>query len=310
MPEDIVSIVWAGGKAENVLKAAARGHISELMPYSRGYTLWVFLQTILDLKSAGSCPEFMFSKNKCVYDPFQNIVLWYYFNCSNESWISTLIFYHWLKSAGSQLLSILFSFTRLNYFKSSVVDCSHFKVGGKRDSGGRGKSNIEVSSENETSKTFCCSVAFVNLAVYIFSVGWSLLCIWFASKTTSPFPHSICDVSQVMLHVPSRWGEMKADAHEVCTYIGLTNVLDCTVPLLHNPIWLLAKFWSNKYYKLWHVFVTVNILTDQCYMALVSVWCCKMSMSYMDQWTCLLVELWFSVQCALSLNNVQVTHFF
>lgn len=67
MPEDIVYIVGAGGKAENILKAAARGRISQLMWFSRGYTFYFTLyERVSDLKSAGSWPESRFSQKECV----------------------------------------------------------------------------------------------------------------------------------------------------------------------------------------------------------------------------------------------------
>lgn len=87
---------------------------------------------------------------------------------------------------------VALSCNSLNTFKCSIVCCSHFKVGGKRDTGGRGKGNIEVSSENETSEMFCCSVAFVNFAVFLFSVDWSLLSYPICFQNHFPFPHSIC----------------------------------------------------------------------------------------------------------------------
>lgn len=82
---------------------------------------------------------------------------------------------------------VALSCNSLNTFKCSIVCCSHFKVGGKRDTGGRGKGNIEVSSENETSEMFCCSVAFVNFAVFLFSVDWSLLSYLICFQNHFPF---------------------------------------------------------------------------------------------------------------------------
>lgn len=139
-----------------------------------------FLETFSDLKSAGSCPESRFSLKECVSDQFQNNELWYHFNCSAKCCISTLILYHWLKSAAIPV-------------QLFTVPISKWEVKGTLEEGETAMLGFQVKTN--PLKTFCKSVAFVNFAVFLVSVGWSLLSVWFVSKTTSPFPHSICDAT-------------------------------------------------------------------------------------------------------------------
>lgn len=149
-----------------------------------------FVMTILELKSTGSFPVSRFS-NERVEEKSQNNVLWYYFICSAESWISTLILYHWLKSAGSQFLSILLSFTRLNSSVQFIVPISKWEVKGTLEEGEKAIWMFQVKMK--PLEHFVVQWLLSALLALCFPLAE--IYIWFSFKTTSPFPHSICEVT-------------------------------------------------------------------------------------------------------------------
>lgn len=174
------------------------------------------------------------------------------------------------------------SFSRLNTFKCSIVRCSHFKVGGKKGHWRKGKrqywgfkwkwSPWDVLLLRGFCQLCCLSIfSWLRFTFY-------LICF----QNHFPFLHVRSVTWQIMLHVPSRWGEVKVDPQDVCTCSSVAYSCRTAVPFSHTTqfhsfqmIFPLANFWSNKYFHLQHVFVTGTILTDQCYEALISAWCFK-----------------------------------